>query len=211
MKETDASAASTEGTRRPDITPEQEAAGVEALNFMRKQLGEYLSDETLVCCVFDAMRAAPAAPAAQEPVAEVIPDVVGVEIAWLHPSKKLPVGSKLYAAPAAEEPVKSWSADLSSRIAAFGDFWQAVKNGNVNLAASCAAQVATSYRTPDVSKRPLEPTPAMIEAGAQRLVSWEDGCEWPRSWDALQVRAARNDAERVWRSMWLAAAPEAPK
>ena len=41
---------------------------------------------------------------------------------------------------------------------------------------------------------PLEPTRAMIEAGAQRLVSWEDGCTWPDSWSGLQVAAARNDA-----------------
>ncbi len=52
---------------------------------------------------------------------------------------------------------------------------------------------------------PLEPTHDMIEAGAQRLVSWEDGCTWPESWDALTVAAARNEAERVWRSMWCAA------
>ena len=51
---------------------------------------------------------------------------------------------------------------------------------------------------------PLNPTPEMIEAGAQRLVHWEGECEWPKSWSSLQVRAARNDAERVWRSMWLA-------
>lgn len=52
---------------------------------------------------------------------------------------------------------------------------------------------------------PLTPTPEMIEAGAQRLVRWEDGCVWPDSWGALQVAAARNEAERVWRSMWGAA------
>lgn len=52
---------------------------------------------------------------------------------------------------------------------------------------------------------PLEPTPAMIEAGAQRLVRWEDGCVWPDSWSKMDVRASRNDAERVWRSMYLAA------
>lgn len=55
---------------------------------------------------------------------------------------------------------------------------------------------------------PVEPTRNMIEAGAQRLVSWEDGCTWPDSWSALQVAAARNDAERVWRSMWCAVTPE---
>ena len=53
---------------------------------------------------------------------------------------------------------------------------------------------------------PLEPTPEMIEEGAQRLVSWETGEEvWPDSWDGLQVAAARQEAERVWRSMYLAA------
>jgi len=48
-----------------------------------------------------------------------------------------------------------------------------------------------------------EPTDAMREAGAQRLVSWEDGCTWPDSWTPLQVAAARNEAERVWLSMAL--------
>lgn len=47
----------------------------------------------------------------------------------------------------------------------------------------------------------LEVTPAMIEAGAQRLVNWAcDGLTWPDSWSALDVTAARNDAERVIRS-----------
>lgn len=53
----------------------------------------------------------------------------------------------------------------------------------------------------------LSPTPAMIEAGAQRLVSWEDGSTWPDSWTPLQVAVARNEAERVWRSMRLACSP----
>ena len=56
----------------------------------------------------------------------------------------------------------------------------------------------------------VDPTPAMIEAGAQRLVSWEDGSVWPDSWDALQVAAARNDAERVWRSMSAALKQPSP-
>lgn len=55
----------------------------------------------------------------------------------------------------------------------------------------------------DRADRPLDPTPEMIDAGAQRLVRWEDGCVWPDSWSPMQVAAARNDAERVWRSMWL--------
>ena len=59
----------------------------------------------------------------------------------------------------------------------------------------------------DAAAVPLAPTPGMIEAGAQRLVSWKDGCVWPDSWDALQVAAARNEAEWAWRSMWLAASP----
>lgn len=43
-------------------------------------------------------------------------------------------------------------------------------------------------------------TPEMIEAGAQRLVAWEDGSVWPDSWDSMTVAAARNDSERVIRS-----------
>lgn len=50
----------------------------------------------------------------------------------------------------------------------------------------------------------FEPTKAMIEAGAQRLVSWEEGSVWPDSWGGLAVAAARQEAERVWRSMWMA-------
>lgn len=45
-----------------------------------------------------------------------------------------------------------------------------------------------------------EITPEMIEAGAQRLVSWEDSSVWPDSWSPAAVAAARNDAERVLRS-----------
>lgn len=55
---------------------------------------------------------------------------------------------------------------------------------------------------------PLEPTPAMIEEGAKRLLRWQDDSVWPDSWTPLQIMAARNDAERVWRSMWLAAQDE---
>lgn len=51
---------------------------------------------------------------------------------------------------------------------------------------------------------PLQPTPEMIEAGAQRLVSFEEDSVWPDSWAPLQIAAARNEAERVWRSMWIA-------
>jgi hypothetical protein len=60
---------------------------------------------------------------------------------------------------------------------------------------------------PQGSKRLfLGPTPEMIEAGAQRLVRVETGEEkWPDAWSKMDVRAARNDAERCWLSMWLAA------
>ena len=43
-----------------------------------------------------------------------------------------------------------------------------------------------------------EVTPAMIEAAAQRLVSWPcDNLVWPDSWNALDVAASRNSAERA--------------
>ena len=59
----------------------------------------------------------------------------------------------------------------------------------------------------ETKRVPLEPTAEMIDEGAQRLVRWEDDCVWPVSWSALDVAAARNEVERVWRSMWLAAQP----
>ena len=49
------------------------------------------------------------------------------------------------------------------------------------------------------------PTFEMIDAGAQRLISCEDGAVWPDSFDPLQVSAARIQAHKVWRSMWLEA------
>lgn len=54
---------------------------------------------------------------------------------------------------------------------------------------------------------PVEPTPEMIDKGAQRLVRFEDGSVWPDSFDSLDQAAAKNEAERVWRSMLAAAAP----
>lgn len=54
----------------------------------------------------------------------------------------------------------------------------------------------------------LEPTPEMIEAGAQRLCRFEEGTKWPDDFSPLQVMAARNEAERVWRSMWIAGAKQ---
>jgi hypothetical protein len=43
-------------------------------------------------------------------------------------------------------------------------------------------------------------TPAMIEAGAKRLVRWEDDSTWPDSWRDIDIAAAKQDAERVIRS-----------
>lgn len=50
---------------------------------------------------------------------------------------------------------------------------------------------------------PLDPTDAMREEGAQRLVRWEKDSKWPESWEPLERVAARNGAERCWRSMVL--------
>jgi hypothetical protein len=47
----------------------------------------------------------------------------------------------------------------------------------------------------------IEPTPAMVEEGAQRLVRWEGDSKWPDSWSSNDVRISRMEAERVWRSM----------
>lgn len=51
-------------------------------------------------------------------------------------------------------------------------------------------------------KMPLEPTPEMIEQGAQALVQWAcDGLVWPDSWSVLDVQSARRDAEKAYRAM----------
>ena len=52
----------------------------------------------------------------------------------------------------------------------------------------------------------INPTREMIEAGAQRLVSWDEDCVWPDSWDVITLSAVRTQAERVWRSMYMEAA-----
>ena len=52
-----------------------------------------------------------------------------------------------------------------------------------------------------LEKHLSNPTAAMIDAGAQRLVGFGDNRVWPDSWTPLEVAAARNEAERVWRSM----------
>ena len=55
---------------------------------------------------------------------------------------------------------------------------------------------------------PLTPTPEMIEAGAQRLVNWQDDTVWPDSFSDDELRLWRTLAERVWRSMWTEAVIE---
>ena len=55
---------------------------------------------------------------------------------------------------------------------------------------------------------PLDPTEAMIDAGAQRLVHCHEDSKWPDDWSPFEVIAAKNEAERVWRSMWLVAIKE---
>lgn len=61
----------------------------------------------------------------------------------------------------------------------------------------------TAQTHPADKLAPLEPTDTMREAGAKRLVSIENDTDWPDKFTPLQRAAARNEAERVWRSMWL--------
>ena len=49
---------------------------------------------------------------------------------------------------------------------------------------------------------PLEPTETMLREGARRLLRFEDGST-DESFSPLQWSAAMNEAERVWRSMWV--------
>lgn len=55
----------------------------------------------------------------------------------------------------------------------------------------------------NVKKIAIEPTEAMRKAGAERLLTFEDDLS-ENAHSGLQWAGARNDAERVWRSMWLA-------
>lgn len=56
-----------------------------------------------------------------------------------------------------------------------------------------------------VKNVPLIPTDEMRDEGAQRLVKVESEGDWPSKFSPLQRAAARNEAERVWLSMWIAA------
>lgn len=75
-------------------------------------------------------------------------------------------------------------------------------------AAMAAAQFSRMVQAIAKSPGGLEPTAEMLDAGAQRLLrcgELEDGADWREEFDGIQIAAARNDAERVWRSMWLEA------
>ena len=52
---------------------------------------------------------------------------------------------------------------------------------------------------------PLEPTKKMRKEGGRRLLRYEDDLS-DSAHSKLQWAGAMNDAERVWRSMWIEAA-----
>ena len=53
-------------------------------------------------------------------------------------------------------------------------------------------------------RTPLNPTPEMKRRGGRRLLQFQDGST-DESFSPLQWFAVSNEAERVWRSMWLTA------
>lgn len=69
-----------------------------------------------------------------------------------------------------------------------------------DIAMECMRRVALKRTT----AIPLEPTTEMRNDGARRLLRFEDNST-DASFSALQWANAKNEAERVWRSMWLAA------
>ena len=77
------------------------------------------------------------------------------------------------------------------------DGWPAVQMRD--LSALCDLVEAAGGQSVQPAVGP-EVTDEMIDAGAQRLVAWDDGSEWPDSCIPMVVAAARNDAERVLRS-----------
>lgn len=52
---------------------------------------------------------------------------------------------------------------------------------------------------------PFYPTPAMIDAGAQRLIEMQDNFLLPDQYQAAAYQEAARRAERIWRAMWLTA------
>jgi len=78
-------------------------------------------------------------------------------------------------------------------------------------AAALLAQPAAAGVSEERRKlMPLEPTKYMKTEGGRRLLSFQDGST-DESFSALQWSAVRNEAERVWRSMWLAVRDEGEK
>lgn len=80
---------------------------------------------------------------------------------------------------------------------------EAFGNNHYGMASLCVDEALAALDAEGVGL-PLDPTPEMVEAGAARLMSYEEGSTWPDSFTPIQQRAARNDAEKVWRSMVLA-------
>lgn len=79
-------------------------------------------------------------------------------------------------------------------------------DGDIKFAIDCKVIELAIAEEREANKYfPLEPTDEMREAGAKRLVCVESDADWPDKFTALQRSAARNEAERIWRSMWLAA------
>lgn len=80
--------------------------------------------------------------------------------------------------------------------------WRAVAAINAVAIKAALALEKMSENTSKVCR--LEPTDEMRTAGARRLLSFEDGTK-DEDFSALQWAASRNEADRVWRSMWIEA------
>lgn len=88
--------------------------------------------------------------------------------------------------------------------------YQAATLFGAGLAGFADATTGMADAVPDAPATPRAPKPSatMIEAGAKALVSWDDGCVWPKSWSPLVIAGAKRDAARVWQAMWLNAAEQ---
>lgn len=78
--------------------------------------------------------------------------------------------------------------------------WGAISSHSVK-------QVGPRIPSPDETFAvvPVEPTQEMIEEGAKAIVSWDEGCEWPKSWGADADRH-RKDCRKSYHAM-LSASP----
>ncbi|MCE0760713.1 hypothetical protein LWH94_16090 [Marinobacter sp. G11] len=114
------------------------------------------------------------------------------------------------AGPAHKELVEGGAKGLIERMRSLEqdhepDGWPAVQMRDISALCDLAEAAGGQSVQPAVGP---EVTDEMIEAGAQRLVAWEDGSVWPDSWGPMVVAAARNDAERVIRSALNAGAEQ---